>query len=171
MNALVFDYFFYTDPRNVFSLAGEGYYPQGQTQLGGPAEPHNQPVMAVITPRKAYLRGVIKNVYTGRTWLDDIGGRRYLFSASRFEELRNTTFDQKLPLLDGSADNSLLSTRMLQVRMLQDSASTMFVTQRVRSLSAEGWNVLLSPACASFDMFADYEARGRIFKEIVAALN
>ena len=40
-----------------------------------------------------------------------------------------------------------------------------------RSLSAEGWNVLLSPACASFDMFADYEARGRIFKEIVAALN
>ena len=39
-----------------------------------------------------------------------------------------------------------------------------------RSLSAEGWNVLLSPACASFDMFADYEARGRIFKEIVAAL-
>ncbi|MDO4484303.1 MAG: UDP-N-acetylmuramoyl-L-alanine--D-glutamate ligase, partial [Clostridia bacterium] len=39
-----------------------------------------------------------------------------------------------------------------------------------RSLSGEGWNVLLSPACASFDMFADYEARGRIFKEIVHQL-
>lgn len=39
-----------------------------------------------------------------------------------------------------------------------------------RSLSADGWNVLLSPACASFDMFADYEARGRIFKEIVHGL-
>ena len=36
-----------------------------------------------------------------------------------------------------------------------------------RGLASAGWNVLLSPACASFDMFADYEARGRIFKEIV----
>jgi len=36
-----------------------------------------------------------------------------------------------------------------------------------RSLASDGWNVLLSPACASFDMFPDYEARGRIFKEIV----
>ena len=39
-----------------------------------------------------------------------------------------------------------------------------------RALSGHGWNVLLSPACASFDMFADYEARGRIFKELVNAL-
>lgn len=36
-----------------------------------------------------------------------------------------------------------------------------------RSLAVEGGNVLLSPACASFDMFSDYEQRGRIFKELV----
>ena len=41
---------------------------------------------------------------------------------------------------------------------------------RCRELAGEGWNVLLSPACASFDMFPDYEARGRIFKELVHAL-
>ena len=34
----------------------------------------------------------------------------------------------------------------------------------------EGGTVLLSPSCASFDMFEDYEARGRIFKEIVGRL-
>ena len=39
-----------------------------------------------------------------------------------------------------------------------------------RRLSEKGGNVLLSPACASFDMFSDYEARGRIFKEIVQNL-
>ncbi len=39
-----------------------------------------------------------------------------------------------------------------------------------RRLASPGWNVLLSPACASFDMFQDYEQRGRIFKEIVRAL-
>ena len=30
--------------------------------------------------------------------------------------------------------------------------------------------VLLSPACASFDMFTDYQDRGRQFKELVKAL-
>lgn len=33
--------------------------------------------------------------------------------------------------------------------------------------AAGGDTVLLSPACASFDMFDDYEHRGRVFKEIV----
>ena len=39
-----------------------------------------------------------------------------------------------------------------------------------RALAAPGGNVLLSPACASFDMFTDYEARGREFKRIVKDL-
>ena len=30
--------------------------------------------------------------------------------------------------------------------------------------------VLLSPACASFDMYSDFEERGRDFKRIVQAL-
>ena len=41
---------------------------------------------------------------------------------------------------------------------------------RSRALAADGWNVLLSPACASFDMFSDYEERGRVFKQLVKDL-
>ena len=54
---------------------------------------------------------------------------------------------------------------------LHRAATLKDAIDQCRALSAEGWNVLLSPACASFDMFPDYEARGRIFKELVNELN
>ncbi len=39
-----------------------------------------------------------------------------------------------------------------------------------RRAAVAGGNVLLSPACASFDMFVDYEDRGRVFKKKVMEL-
>jgi UDP-N-acetylmuramoylalanine--D-glutamate ligase len=39
------------------------------------------------------------------------------------------------------------------------------------SLCPSGGTVLLSPGCASFDQYSDFEARGAHFKELVAALN
>jgi len=38
---------------------------------------------------------------------------------------------------------------------------------KAREIAKPGWNVLLSPACASYDMFSDFEQRGRVFKSIV----
>ena len=38
------------------------------------------------------------------------------------------------------------------------------------NLARPGENVLLSPACSSFDMFKDFEDRGKKFKEIVYKL-
>ena len=42
--------------------------------------------------------------------------------------------------------------------------------EKARAAADKGWNVLLSPACSSFDMFRDYEERGRVFKDIVSKL-
>jgi UDP-N-acetylmuramoylalanine--D-glutamate ligase len=42
--------------------------------------------------------------------------------------------------------------------------------EEVAARAAAGEVVLLSPACASFDMFADYQDRGRQFKALVQAL-
>lgn len=55
-------------------------------------------------------------------------------------------------------------TRLHRAQSMEDAV------RQCRALAGEGWNVLLSPACASFDMFTDYEQRGRIFKDIVRSL-
>jgi UDP-N-acetylmuramoylalanine--D-glutamate ligase len=41
---------------------------------------------------------------------------------------------------------------------------------RARMLAVPGDVVLLSPACASFDWFDNYEHRGHVFKQIVSSL-
>ncbi|HOV66619.1 MAG TPA: UDP-N-acetylmuramoyl-L-alanine--D-glutamate ligase, partial [Bacillota bacterium] len=38
------------------------------------------------------------------------------------------------------------------------------------SLASPGDSVVLSPACASYDMFSDFEERGRLFKDLVRNL-
>ena len=53
------------------------------------------------------------------------------------------------------------------IENLQHASSMEEAVRRCQDMAKEGWNVLLSPACASFDMFHDYEERGRVFKEIV----
>ena len=43
----IYDYLFFTSARDVFSIASQGYYPQGPTQLGGAATPSERPVLRV----------------------------------------------------------------------------------------------------------------------------
>lgn len=130
--------FMFTQPRNVFTLATEGYYPQGQNQLGGKAEPTDHPVMLVKTARKTYLRGSVKNEYTGRTWLDTMAGRRYLWSSLQWRDLRTETFNMGLPQGALGEDSGLTAYHTISVKLLDESASSMFVPQRIRSLNPGG---------------------------------
>lgn len=132
----VLDRLFFTEPRDVFSLSSEGYYPQGQEQLGGKPDPDDTPVMQVSTPRTVYLRGVVLNEYTGRSWRNTTGGRRYLRQSPRLLTERAALFDEDLPSL--TVRNTLCDPATVSVRMLSGSASTLFVPQRVRDLVPGG---------------------------------
>lgn len=132
----VLDRLFFTEPRDVFSLRRDGYYPQGQDQLGGKPNPKDDPVMIVSTPRNVYLRGVILNDYTGRKWQNTTGARRYLRQSARLASMREALFDENLP--PPSVRNALCEPVTVSVRMLSESASTLFVPQRVRELYPGG---------------------------------
>jgi UDP-N-acetylmuramoylalanine--D-glutamate ligase len=55
-------------------------------------------------------------------------------------------------------------------RLLSGGGSMAEIVAQAYSLAEEGDVVLLSPACASFDMFANYQDRGRQFAEAVEKL-
>lgn len=128
----IYDYLFFTSARDVFSIASQGYYPQGPTQLGGAATPSERPVLRVSGSGRIYLRAVTKSSYTGSMWIDETGGRRYLWSSPRWQNLRSQTFDLTLPNETLAAN---LPTKTVTVTMLSDSASSLFVPQRIRELS------------------------------------
>ena len=51
--------------------------------------------------------------------------------------------------------------------VVQEAATLEDAVQRAAACAGPGATVLFSPACASFDMFRDFEERGRVFKTVV----
>lgn len=68
-------------------------------------------------------------------------------------------------------DNQKLLTYFAgKIPEIRESRSMEDAIAQARSLSAPGDVVLLSPACASFDLFKNYEDRGNQFKAIVQSM-
>ena len=142
------DYLFFTDPRTAFSLSSAGWQPYGQERLGGPVNPTNDPVMQVKTPERVLLRGTIKNEYTGLSWADTTGGRRYLFVSPRFMQMKRDLFDIARP--ERSLRGNLPDQEILEVTMAAESASTLYLTQRFLSPKGSDLVPYFSPASELF---------------------
>ncbi|MBR4359374.1 MAG: UDP-N-acetylmuramoyl-L-alanine--D-glutamate ligase [Clostridia bacterium] len=86
------------------------------------------------------------------------------------EEIVKTPLIEHCVLIGVTAPQIEAALRKAGYTAIRHAASMQEAVETCRSLAKRGSNVLLSPACASFDMFQDYEQRGRVFKEIVGKM-
>ena len=120
-------YFRFTKERVAFSIIEEGYDHAGEVgdsvvaMLGGPAEPHTDPVMSVQTDVDVLLRGAIRTAYTGYSWVDAAPKSRFLYYDLTHRATRDRVFTPGAPL-----EGALLSVDV-SVEMLNDGTSTLFV--------------------------------------------
>lgn len=145
------DYLFFTDPRNVFTLGAYGYYPMGSGKLGGEATPTDIPVMTVKTDRRALLRAVVKDEYTGRSWRDTSPAKRYLYVNPRWAGLRDSVFLESLPPASVRGASTLLDQYAVTVQMQNTATSTIFTPAFLRRFTAQS------------DMVAYFNESGELF--------
>jgi len=121
-------YFNFTEQRIAFSINEEGYDHAGEvsgsvvSMLGGPAQPHDDPVMEVTADAQVLLRGAIRTAYTGYSWVDAAPKNRYLYIDPTHGGIRDRVFSPGATL----GSDSLL-TADVSVKMLDAGTSTLFV--------------------------------------------
>jgi UDP-N-acetylmuramoylalanine--D-glutamate ligase len=71
-------------------------------------------------------------------------------------------YGEAAPLIEADLAGAVPLTRL--------ESSFEDVIDTARQLAQPGDVVLLSPACSSYDMFDNYEQRGRVFKQLAAGV-
>ncbi len=84
-----------------------------------------------------------------------------------YRVLRDLMIRRVKRLIAIGEDAPLLEAAFADVIVLERAGDMQDAVHRAAAAAAPGDVVLLSPACASFDMFDNYEHRGRVFKECV----
>ena len=157
----IYSHLFFSGPRNVFTLSRYGYHPMGVGQLGGPAEPTEEPVMVAQTARKTLLRGVSKDEYTGRGFLDTSDARRYLYIDPRVTGTRARVLMEKLPPEPLRKLSTLLDDKAINVQMQNHAASTIFSPLFLRKMSTQSNMALYFNEAGELFTSRDLEADDR----------
>jgi UDP-N-acetylmuramoylalanine--D-glutamate ligase len=96
-----------------------------------------------------------------------VGGR---YKGGRFEDLAGPLAAHGRAVVAIGEARPLVRAALETVVPVEEAADMADAVRRAHALAQPGGVVLLAPACSSFDMFTDYAARGRAFKEEVLKL-
>lgn len=115
------------------------------------------------------------NILSARKSLESFDGPILLILGGRW---KGGDFSDLAPALRGRGKGVLaigeakdrIVSSLHDVVPVHPCGSLAEAVSRARALAAPGDTVLLAPACSSFDMFQDYAARGRAFKDEVGRL-
>jgi len=91
---------------------------------------------------------------------------------SNFDDLFSSFTDQIVAVvaIGETIDNLLSSAKKSGFTNIVTASSFEQAIIMAKDKAKDGYNVLLSPACASYDMFLNFEVRGERFKKIVHSL-
>ncbi|MBI2834849.1 MAG: UDP-N-acetylmuramoyl-L-alanine--D-glutamate ligase [Acidobacteria bacterium] len=96
-----------------------------------------------------------------------IGGR---FKGGDLRDLRALLAGRAVAVVAIGESRDLVTDAFADLLPVHRASSMKEAVERAFAAAPRGGTVLLAPACASFDMFADYAERGRVFKQEVARL-
>lgn len=97
-----------------------------------------------------------------------LGGR---YKGGRFEDLGDIVAERCVAVVAIGEARGLVRAALSGVVPVQDAGTMEEAVRQARMLAPAEGTVLLAPACSSFDMFRDYEARGRAFVEAVQRMS
>jgi UDP-N-acetylmuramoylalanine--D-glutamate ligase len=87
-----------------------------------------------------------------------------------FSKIRDLVRSKVKALVLIGQDKNKIKQALKEYVFIKEEATLRDAVVTAYNMAKEGDCVLLSPMCASFDMFRDYEERGRSFKQIVRRL-
>ena len=96
-----------------------------------------------------------------------VGGR---YKGGRFEDLAEPLRTHGRAVVAIGEARPMVRAALGTTLAVEDAADMADAVRRAYAMAAPDGVVLLAPACSSFDMFSDYAARGRAFKEEVQRL-
>ena len=70
----------------------------------------------------------------------------------------------------GTDNSKIIEAFRDHIQIIEEAHSAVEAVKKAYEIGQSGDAVLLSPACASFDLFENYEDRGHQFKQAVKSL-
>lgn len=117
------------------------------------------------------------NVGATQAALSGLGGERDIIliaggqgKGADFGALRSLVEQHCRAVILLGEDAPLLEQALAGAATIAHAASMAEAVQRAQAMAGAGDTVLLSPACASFDMFSGFVQRGEVFADAVRAL-